>query len=277
MTAAAASLRAVQVALHDHLLDRASDAAEHVRDGGRITVSQRLAIYHHAYRARLLETLHDNFERTWAYLGDATFAAAATDFIAVHAPAHRNLRWYGSQFAAWLAERFPDDVDIAELAMIDWELRCAFDGPDADPVPADALSLLPGTDWQRLGCRFAPTLRALPLRFNTVALWHALDRGESPPSAVRLEEPAWLMIWRKGWEPHFRTIGAGEHAVLTKLQSGSTVAAVVAELTDTHFGGQGAVAMVTFLRAWITEELVVGLTGIQPSDPEVAHDRAHDE
>ena len=265
MTGSVASLRAVQVALHDHLLDRASPIAGQVREGGRITVEQRLGIYHHAYRARLQETLQDNFERTWGYLGDEAFAAAALAFIASHAPSHRNLRWYGEQFVGWLAERFPADLDISELAMIDWGLRSAFDGPDAAPVTAAALAQLDGADWESLGCRFVPTLCVVPVAFNTVTIWHALNLGETPPVAARLDDPTWLMIWRKGWEPHFRTIGPDEHAMVSQLRAGTAVAAACAELNSAGFDERAALAIATHLRTWIDEELIAELTCVSGS------------
>ena len=34
-----------------------------------------------------------------------------------------------------------------------------------------------------VGCRFVPTLRIEPVRYNTPAIRHALDRGEAPPAA----------------------------------------------------------------------------------------------
>ena len=147
------TLRNVQMALHDHLLGRASAIERELAEGGRIPLERRLHIYHHAYRARLQETMQDTFEKTWAYLGDDAFAAAALDYVEGHPPVHRNLRWYGETFPRWLTQRFPADADIGELAMIDWQLRQAFDGDDAVPVPATALAALGADVWLTVGCR----------------------------------------------------------------------------------------------------------------------------
>ncbi len=258
----ASTVREVQVALHDHLLGRTSFIERELVDGGRIPIARRLQIYHHAYRARLQETMQDTFEKTWAYLGDDAFAAAALAYVEGHPPAHRNLRWYGEAFPCWLSQRFPADADIGELAMIDWQLRQAFDGVDAVPVPATALAELCADDWLTLGCRFAPTLCLEPVGFNSISIWHALDRDETPPAAVSLQDHAWLMIWRKGWQPHFRTIGVFEYAALCGLRDGATLAEVCLDL-GTRFGDEGAAPRVTgHLQTWLVEELVVGLTGL---------------
>ena len=141
-------------------------------------------------------------------------------------------------------------------------MRNAFDGADAQPVTAAVLGGLSAADWQSVGCRFVPTLRIEPVRFNTAAIWHALDRGETPPVATALEEPRWLMIWRKEWQPHFRTLGEVEQMVIVKLREGSTVAEVCVDM-DTSFDDEsGASKVGALLRGWVDEGLICELTGI---------------
>ena len=91
-------LTGLQQAFHDHLLNMPSKIVQEVVDGGGITVDHRLNIYHNAYRVRLLENLQDAYEKTFAYLGDATFQSTALAFIEANPPQHRNLRWHGSAF-----------------------------------------------------------------------------------------------------------------------------------------------------------------------------------
>ena len=259
----AIALRHLQTAFHDYLLDAPSTIGQAVREGGRIGVDHRLHIYHNAYRVRLLENLQDAFEKTWAYLGDDAFESSALAFIEANPPRHRNLRWHGAEFPAWLAQQFPEDADIAELAMIDWQLRRAFDGRNAVAVqPADLAGLAPA-DWETVGFRLAPTLFLAPLSHNSVSIWHAIDQGQPPPASEALSAPAWLLIWRKGWQPHFRTIQAVEHAALSQLREGAPFAQVCADLAR-QFSDQEAAGMAAEgLRTWLQDELIVGLTGVR--------------
>lgn len=256
----ASGLRAVQTAFHDHLLDLGSDIAQQVAEGGRIGVADRLNIYHNAYRMRLLECLQDSFGKTWAYLGDSAFESAALAFIAATASAYRNLRWYGDTFPRWLAESFPEDGDIAELAEIDWQLRRAFDGPNAGLLSPEVLAGLAAEDWETVGFRFVPTLCLLPLRYNSVGIWHALDAEQAPPSAAPLEEPTWLLIWRKALQPHFRTIGTVEHAALTQLLEGVPFADVCADLGRQFSDEEAAALAAQGLGTWLQDEMIAGLT-----------------
>lgn len=256
-------LNGLQVAFHDHLLNQPSAIAQEVMAGGRIGVDHRLHIYHNAYRVRLLENLQDVFEKTWAYLGDETFESSALAFIEDNPPRHRNLRWHGVAFPQWLENWFPQDGDIAELALIDWKLRQAFDGPNAPPVQPAELASLSAENWASVGFQFVPTLFIAPLRFNTVNIWHAIDQEQAPPAAETLPHPTWLLIWRKGWQPHFRTLQAVEHAALLQLQDGASFAQVCAVLSEQFSDQEAASVAAASLRTWLQDALIGGLTGVQ--------------
>jgi hypothetical protein len=256
-------LTTLQIAFHDHLLNLPSEIAQEVVAGGRIGVDHRLHIYHNAYRARLLENMQDAFEKTWTYLGDDTFESSALAFIEENPPRHRNLRWHGAEFPQWLARQFPQDEDIAELALIDWQLRRAFDGPNAKPVQATEMAGLSPEVWGSVGFQFAPTLFVAPLHTNSVSIWHALDQEQAPPVAEPLPAPSWLLIWRKAWQPHFRTILAVEHAALTQLQGGASFAQVCAELGEQFSDQEAATVAAESLSTWLQDELIVGLTGME--------------
>lgn len=254
-------LSELQISFHNHLLDQPSTFEQEVVDGGRITVDHRLHIYHNAYRARLLENLCDAFEKTWVYLGDDTFEKSARAFIEENPPTHRNLRWHGAEFPKFLAERYPQDADIAELALIDWHLRHAFDGPNATPIQATELVGISPESWETIGFQFAPTFNITPLRYNTIGIWHAIDQEQVPPAVELLPLPSWLLIWRKEWQPHFRTIHAVEHAALMQLQGGASFAAVCAALSEQFSDQEAATVAGESLGTWLQDELIVGLTG----------------
>lgn len=49
------------------------------REGG-------LAIYRNAYRARLLDCMRESYDRTWTWMGDEAFSAAACHHLILHPP-----------------------------------------------------------------------------------------------------------------------------------------------------------------------------------------------
>jgi hypothetical protein len=256
------SLSALQAALHRGLLDEGGGNAaidDHVHGDARLPAARRVQIYRHAYRARLRDVLRDVFEKTRAYVGDAAFDQLGGEFIQARPPRHRNLRWYGAGFDAWLATAIPDAPEVAELASIDWQLRLAFDAADDIATVAPLAVDLAGVDWTRAGCRFTSTLGLSPLHSNAAAIWTALDAASPPPAAGPLAAPAWLLVWRKAWQAQFRTIAADERALLDALRTGMPLAAACAELGATLGPAPAAALAAACLPRWVDDGLVVGL------------------
>ena len=232
--------------------------AEAVAGGGPLPRERRLQIYHHAYRARLVEVMQDVFERTWAYLGDETFASCARKFIDDHPACERTLNGFGDDFPAWLAGQFPDDGEIAEVARIDAMLRRAFDGADAAPLRADALALLLPQDWATATFAFHPTTAMAPMHFNAAGVWEALEQEHEPPPATRLPQPAVLLVWRRDVRPHFRCIDSAEAATIEWLRAGDSFARAGERLAAQLPQSDVTEMLGRWLRQWLADELLVG-------------------
>ena len=247
----------LQQSLQAYLIGQPSLIDTQLRRGPGIAGERRLSIYHHAYRARLHETLADSYGHTRRYLGDDWFEREALAFVEVHGSQHFSLRWYGADFARWLSQRWPDDGEIAELAALDWSLRSAFDAADAPTLTMTDLASLAPEDWAELRLRLPPSYARLKQSFNTLALWQALDGDETPPTAQRLTAPLDLLIWRRGHSPHFRSLGPLEAQALDALAAGRTFAETCADLAETSSGLNVVAELGTLLRRWVDEELLV--------------------
>lgn len=253
-------LLSLQTQFQHHLLGAPSPIADSVADGPGIAVARRLQIYHHAYRARLAETLADTFGHTARYLGDDWFDADARAYIETHPSTRPSLRDYGADFPAWLLARHPHDGDIGELALIDWTLRRCFDGPDAPVLGLADLGALPPEAWATLGLQLQPTAVMLTLRFNTLSIWQALDAEQVPPPAASLATPGALLIWRQALQPHFRSLGAVEALALQRLAAGEAFAQVCETLAERDPGQDATAEAGALLRRWIDDGLLAGVT-----------------
>lgn len=238
-----------------HLLHGDATLHEVVRSGG-IGPARRLAVYQHAYRWRLVEALRDTYGHTHRYLGDTRFDAAALAHVEAHPPVHASLRDYGDGFDGTLAAAHPGSGELPELARLDLALRRAFDGPDAPVLTLGGLAALGPARWAEASFELQPTARRFPLCFNTLPLWQALDEEREPPMPEPLPEPAEVIVWRRGHQPHFRSLGPFEAAALDAVQSGASFAEMARRLA-TRFEEQGlADALGGLLRRWIDEELL---------------------
>jgi hypothetical protein len=247
------SLLDLQRQFRAHLLDAPSPIAEHISGD---SPASGLAVYHHAYRAQLVACLGDTYEKLWAWLGDDAFYAAADRYVTLHPPQSWTLDDYGSGFPEMLAEHYPDDLEVAELASLDWALRRAFDGEDAHPIGAADLA---DVDWETARFRFTPTLRLFPTRTNCAAIWNALALDETPPQATRLPGAAAIRVWRLDLAPQFCSIDACEQDCLARLQDGASFAELCAHLGETLGEAQAALTNGQLLGRWLQDGLVVAV------------------
>lgn len=249
------ALLELQQRFQRHLLHGDVDMAEAIRDGG-IGPARRLAVYHHAYRWRLVEALRDTYGHTLRHLGEERFDAAALAHVESHPSAHPSLRDYGDGFDATLASALPAAGELPELARLDLALRRAFDGPDAPVLALTDLARLEPGRWAEAAFELHPTARRLPVRFNTLALWQAIDDEADPPPPQRLAEAGEVLVWRRGHRPHFRSLAPFEAAALDAVQSGASFADTAQRLAAA-FGSSGlSDALGGLLRRWIDEELL---------------------
>ena len=242
-----------------HVLTGDVAALSDVRDDAAMPAARRLGIYHHAYRARLLETLRDTFGHTLLYLGDDWFDHLAGAFIERTPSTSPNLRWYGEGWHAWLAAELVEGSpmgshqEVAELAQLDWTLRRAFDAADAPALSMQDLAAMAPEDWATVVLNPQPSLAVLNLRHNTLSLWHALDQDEEVPPSERLDEPVAVLVWRHDERPHFRSMAPIEAFAMEALVQGRSFAEICASMAERFADHDTAPMAGALLRRWVEE------------------------
>jgi uncharacterized protein (UPF0276 family) len=254
-------LNRVQTVLSQYLLNPLPTAGEPeavalLAPSTGLTPAKRLRIYHHAYRARLNDVLADSFAKTCAFMGSELFEEQACAFAVAHPPLTRSLNRYGEAFPAYLGARYPGNTELVELAQLDWALRTRFDGPDAPALsPHDAQADASAT-WLQREFPMHPSLCLLPIQTNVVQVWNAIDADQDVPPTMPLLAPSYLVVWRKAWQPHFRSVDAAQAAFLLRLQCGDSIS-----LACTHLAGTSSLAdpaqLSVWLQAWLEEAWLV--------------------
>lgn len=207
------TIAAVQQDFCDFLRDAPSALASRVAPRSK----HGLAVYHNNFEAQLRDCLGDLYERTWTYLGDEAFYEATVFHREQRPPQGWTLDAYGDGFADSLAQLYPDDPEVPELAWIEWALRRAFSGPDGN---APGLQLDPADD-DGPALILHPTVQLRAVVSNAAAIWSGLADG-TPPAAARLPGPAAILAWRAGLVPQFRSVMGDEMEMLLRLCAGNS-------------------------------------------------------
>lgn len=242
----------LQRALRDHLLLGDGRAAGHVRRDG----SRGLAVYHYAYRAQLKACLRDTYESVWAWLGDGAFERAGSLYVEGHPPSSWTLNDYGHDFAKTLAELYPRDAEVAELAWLDWTMRRAFEAPDHTAVDVSAFVDI---DWERAAFDFDPALTVGVLTTNAAAIWSALADEALPPRAERLSAPAQVRVWRDGYSPRFKTMEQPEARALRNALAGAPFAEICETLLGVVPAETATQAAGEILAGWLLDGLITNV------------------
>jgi hypothetical protein len=185
--------------------------------------------------------------------------AAARKHIESHPPHSWTLTDYGDDFDRTLGELYPGDREVPELAWLDWSLRRAFDGPDATPIAAHALS---GIDWDHAILCIVPTLRMRSISTNCAAIWTALSEKNAPPAAARLHAPTALRVWRKDFSPHFRAVESIEQHVLLMARDGASFAAICAAIADRTDPVRAPEVAGALLAGWLHDGLIIAVENL---------------
>lgn len=212
-----------------------------------------LAVYRHAYRAQLIACLRDTYEKTWAWMGDEAFDRAALAHVEQTPPSSWTLSEYGAGFPQSLRTLFPADPEVADLAWLDWSLRRAFDGPNADAIAPQALAAV---DWDNAVLHFLPTLTVGEVVTNCAAIWGALGEEQTPPGAERLPAPAAIRVWRSDLTPRYRSIENFEHRALILAMAGSSFADLCNLLTENGDREATVLRIGGVLASWLQDGLI---------------------
>lgn len=219
-----------------------------------------LGVYRHAYRARLVAALRDNFGVLPRAMGDAAFEALAAAYIDRHPSREPSIRWFGDRLADFMREH--DDVvphpAFIDLARMEWALRGAFDAADAPLLTRDALATLPAEAWPTLVLRLHPSVQRLQLDWAVEPAWKALqDDADEPELAEPQPSPHTLLVWRPVLDTRWRSAESALEAVLLDAVAHGEPFSVLCERAAQAVGAEAAAPrVITALQQWLAEGLL---------------------
>ncbi|MDH4557897.1 DUF2063 domain-containing protein [Pseudomonas sp. BN417] len=249
-------LKEFQQRFETYLLDDsgapAAELLDVIRGGPALGALEGLGIYHHAYRARLVEALRGDYPTVHHWLGDDEFEALAHAYLRAHPSAHFSLRWLGARLAdfieSWLVPE--QAAPLAELARLEWAFTLAFDAADGESLTLERMARLSAGEWPELRLALLPSVQQVPCRHNSLSLWRAVKEGREFPGSRQLEGPELCLVWRQGLVGQYRSLAEEEgRALLGMVEQGWSFARLCEALGKPMQAAQ-------WLKLWISEGLV---------------------
>lgn len=217
-----------------------------------------LRIYQHAYTARLLGALRDNYGVLPRAMGDEAFDALALAYLRTHPSRHPSIRWFGHGLADFMAQQ-PERVAhpaFVDLARMEWALRSAFDAADAPTLTAASVAARAPEHWPGWVLRFQPSAQVLRLHWCVEPAWRALQSSDSELDAPEPGEHL-LLVWRPVLDTRWRSLTDPIEAVLLHAAMQGLGFAALCERAARQVGDERAAGVVVgLLQQWLGDGLL---------------------
>jgi hypothetical protein len=249
------------------------DATALVTGDARASATERIHVYQHMYRARLIEALEAQFPRLSRWLGADAFAEVVAAYVTDEPSRHPSLRFIGRRFPDWLAARAPAEARhpaLADLARLEWAREDVFDATDQATLTLETIRGWPPERFGEIPLRLVAAHRVLRLARPVATLWDAIGPAAETSEADSLDEAAaaaattvgggeTLLIWRQGIAVFHRAVDAAEAAALDRIAEGATFGAICEMLSHARPEQEAVAQAFTWLSTWTADELLVAI------------------
>jgi len=231
-----------------------------------LTAIERLQIYHHAYFARLLDCLREEYSVLAAALGSDLFDAFAVAYLQAHPSQSYTLGRLGAHFPEFLERTRPSETGskdratwpdfMIDLARLERTVNEVFDGPGAEGLSlldAGRLQQISPQHWPDARLICVPCLRLVKLNHPVNDYFTALRRGDQP--AIPAPQIAYVAVTRRDYRVVRYPLEPAQFKLLQALIDGEPVgkaiecAAAASDLND----AQLAAALQAWFRLWTAE------------------------
>ena len=192
------------------------------------TSGERLAVYQHAYVARLLEVLRELFPCTRFTVGDDLFDQFAAGYLRRYPPTSYTLGRLADHWVDYLDQTKPADADwgkfVVEVARLEQAIDRVFDGPGPEALPQFSLPSDAGGD---LKLTFVPGLEVHAFQFPVSAYFTAWKAGQQPAWPDCGEQ--FIALYRRDYIVRRHELSREQFELLSALKRGSSLVESLAE------------------------------------------------
>lgn len=199
-----------------------------VRDDRPIPAAQRLGVYRNNTLLGLVDPLAAAFPVVAQLVGEDFFQRLAGDFVRAHPPVRPELLAYGQDFPAFVAgyEAAATVPYLADVARLELAWNFAYNAPDHDPLPPQALAAFAPEQLETLRLTPHPSLRFVASRWPVMSIWQAHQGADGPVGQIDLEAGGdMLLVYRPRQDTLIRKVGAGAFAFVMALAARQSLAA----------------------------------------------------
>lgn len=248
----------LQTKFQHYLLLSDNNIADDIVETEKVSTEVRLGIYNNAYRSRLIEAFAANYPVIQIYLGHEQFETLANEYIDRYPSHYRSIRWFGDRLELFLQENEPykNHSYLSELANVEWVMTLVFDAHDSDVATLDTLNRIPPESWIDMRLIPHPSMHLIQSSWNTIPVWDAITREESPDEISKNAAPITWIFWRNDLINYFYSLTNDEACAIKALCKELTFGDICEALCEWIDENEVAVRAASLLKGWITSGLI---------------------
>lgn len=242
-------------------------------DSPRQTAEQRLAVYAHAYWARLLECLREEFPVLRITVGEEAFDGLAVGYLMAHPSTSYTLGRLSERFPAYLQSTTArDEADafsalVVDLARLEQSVNEVFDAPGGETLgylTTEQLVHVAPEQRGALHLSLLPTVRLLSFRTNANEVFTATRAGAATLPMPELR-PTFVALTRRDYVVRRLSLSRTQFELLTAIAAGQSLIDALGALCDgqpgVHACSIDAIEPVDVdaLQTWFAEWARVGI------------------
>ncbi len=257
----------LQISFQNYLMNKQTKIEQSITKTENVSIEKRLGIYANAYRSRLIESLANTYPLLkqyviahndgvfvigrQQYLGDDSFQKIALDYLASNPSSYYSIRWFGDNFANYLAQNDSYPPYLSELAQFEWQLGLCFDASDDTVLTLDQIANIPPESWPKMRFTVHSSLQRSNFSWTVVPLWQALSGKKIADEPQKTAQKTSWVIWRSNYVNHFNSLLEEEAWALDTLITGETFGEICAGLCKWHDEQQVGLHAASLLKGWV--------------------------
>lgn len=262
--AMSSSLAQLQQTFQSHVLNPEENASvQWISAKGRAAPEIQLSIYSHAYQARLIEVLSNDYPAVLRALGEEQFETLAKSYIKAHPSHYFSLSDFGKNLSPFIYQltQLTDTVWhempwLTELALFEFTLGEAFNAADACIFTDHDMANVPAEVWAELNFILHPSVKRLSFNYNIVEIWQTLTDDTPQAIEAKKEEPNQWLIWREQLITQFRSMEVDEQLAFNTLYNRGDFTDICESLVTLINEEDIPLHAASFLKTWINQGLI---------------------
>lgn len=161
--------------------EESPDVERYVTPSAKQAPRDRLHVYRHAYVARLIECLEDDYPAVFHALGRERAEELCREYIEAHPSRSFSLNVFGQSMPAFL--RTKGEAFASELAALEWSVVEAIHAAESVKMAPDALAKIDPSDWGKVSLVASASLRLHQFEYPVNAYYQAFHDDKLEPNA----------------------------------------------------------------------------------------------